>query len=102
MCTCVYTINTHLYLAKLYKKPYTTTIGSATPTINRGCPPTTAYTIPQIPEENSVYTAVIFPLVVSKSYCPKINAGIALAKNIYAAGANIYTPLRKPKTQSYL
>jgi len=77
-------------------------VGSATPTINKGCPPTIECMMPHIAVDANVSTVVSLPFVAVLSCSPKAITGSAEAKKIYMVGANILKPERSPATQSCL
>lgn len=57
-----------LPLAKVYNNVYIMTVGSATPKINRGCPPKIAWIIPQMAVEASVSTVLNLPSTYYKKF----------------------------------
>jgi len=64
-------------------------VGSATPTINKGCPPRIECMMPHIAVDANVSTVVSLPFVAVLSCSPKAITGSAEAKKIYMVGANI-------------
>lgn len=53
--------NSGLFVQKLYRMLYMITVGSATPTINRGWPPNIEWIIPQIAVDANVSTVLRLP-----------------------------------------
>jgi len=77
-------------------------VGSATPTISKGCPPRIECMMPHIAVDANVSTVVSIPFVAVLSCAPKAMTGRAEAKKIYMVGANILKPEWTPATQSCL
>lgn len=71
-----------LSLANLYIKVYTKIMGSATPTMSRGCPPTTACKTPAVAVAARTWILLSKPFVSIAICSPNARAGRAEAKKM--------------------
>jgi hypothetical protein len=74
--------------AKSYMNMYTSTVGSATPTISSGCPPIEAWATPPSADAASTWTTPSRPPVSVESCSPKASAGMAEAQKMKQAAAS--------------